>query len=349
MSTPETLQLTTPSDTEIVMTRSFTAPRDQVFAALTEPDLLKRWIGARGWELIECDSDLRVGGSWRQVSRGPQGERMVMFGEFVEIVPPERLVTTEVFEGSEHESLVTTTLHEAEGATTLTMTVRYPSPEVRDAMLRTNMARGAGESFDRLDDVLRWTGVSDRFRRLSGRFSELIAAARDDQWSNPSPCAGWTARDVVRHLVEMCEFNLSLIDRRLPDGAPSVDEDPRVAWSTARQTIQELVDDPAVASATHKPHVHLGEKPWGLAVDMTLSSDLVIHNWDLATALGIDERIDPAEVRAMLDGLAEFPEEAIRSPEVFGDALEPPSGADEQTRLLAFTGRKAWGLGGAQV
>jgi uncharacterized protein YndB with AHSA1/START domain len=149
------LSVTAPSPHTIVMTRGFAAPRRLVFAALTQPELLVRWHGARGWNLVECDVDLRPGGAWRFVSAGPGGETMGMSGEYLEVEPPGLLVHTEAFDGwEEGHAVVTTRLDERDGRTTMTVSVRYPSQRLRDAVLATNMERGAGESYDRLAAAL---------------------------------------------------------------------------------------------------------------------------------------------------------------------------------------------------
>lgn len=337
-----TLQVTTPTDREIVMTRVFNAPRHLVYDAFTKPELLKRWFGPRGWSLVVCEVDLRVGGGFRFVLRGPDGSEMGMRGVYRELVRPERSVHIETFDDYPGESQVTSVLVEAGGKTTFTATVLYASPEVRDAVIRSGMEHGAAESYDRLAELLAASPIAERYRRVSGRFTEVVAAVPDDGWANQSPCAGWNARDVVRHNVEMSAFLLGLIDRTLPADAPSVDRDPLGAWLAARDTVQAGLDDPAVAGQVHQQHVHLGQGPWENAVNMVLANDLVIHTWDLARAVGRDERLDADEVRAFLTFLPQFPEEAIRQPEVFGPALQPPADADEQTRLLAFVGRKAW-------
>jgi uncharacterized protein YndB with AHSA1/START domain len=150
------LAVTTPTDEQIVLTRSFTAPRGLVFAALTTPDLLRRWLGADGWHLVEADVDLRVGGAWRFVSRGPGGERMGHHGVYRVVDPPGRLAYTEEFDDQwvPGEALVDAVLTEGSGVTTLTTTVTYPSREARDVAVRSPMERGLGEGYRRLDAVL---------------------------------------------------------------------------------------------------------------------------------------------------------------------------------------------------
>ena len=151
------LEITTPSEREIAMTRAFDAPRSLVFDAWTRPELLKRWLGVRGgWTFAVCEVDLRVGGAYRFVWRGPKGNEMGMGGVYREIVRPERLVATEKFDDPwyEGEALDTTVFVEKDGKTTASTTVRYASQEVRDAVLRTPMATGVAESYDKLDEVL---------------------------------------------------------------------------------------------------------------------------------------------------------------------------------------------------
>jgi uncharacterized protein YndB with AHSA1/START domain len=151
------LKVTTPTEREIVMTRAFDAPRSLVFDALTKPDLLKRWFfGPEGWSLVVCEVDLKVGGGFRFVLRGPDGADMGMRGVYREIVPPERIVTTELFDEdwTGGETLNTMTLIEQHGRTTLTNTVLYSSREARDNAVRSGMEDGVAASYDRLAELL---------------------------------------------------------------------------------------------------------------------------------------------------------------------------------------------------
>jgi uncharacterized protein YndB with AHSA1/START domain len=153
----ETLKVTTPTDREIVMTRVLNAPRRLVYDAFTKPELLKRWLGVFGeWSLDVCEIDLRVGGSYRYVWRGPDGVTMGMGGVYREIVPETRLVTTEVFDEAwyEGEAVGTLVLTEQDGKTTVTQSVLYQSKEVRDAVLKTPMEQGVAAGYDTLDTVL---------------------------------------------------------------------------------------------------------------------------------------------------------------------------------------------------
>ena len=154
MQNTGTLQVTLPSDREVVLTRVFDAPRELVNDALTKPELLKRWFGPRGWSLVVCEVDLRVGGKWRFVLHGPDGSTMGMYGVYRELVRPERTVHTESFDDYPGESLVTGVLVERDGKTTLTGTVLYESKEIRDAVVGSGMEHGAAESYDKLAELL---------------------------------------------------------------------------------------------------------------------------------------------------------------------------------------------------
>ena len=149
------LKVTTPTDREVVMTRVFDAPRHLVFDVFSKPELLKRWFGPRGWSLSVCDVDLRVGGGFRFVLRGPDGQEMGMRGVYQEIDAPGRSVHLESFDDFPGEpAVVTTVLEEQDGKTTMTVTVLSPSKEVRDAVLASGMEHGAAESYDKLAELL---------------------------------------------------------------------------------------------------------------------------------------------------------------------------------------------------
>ena len=147
---------TTPTDREIVTTRTFDAPRRVVWEAWTSPEHLPHWmLGPPGWTMPVCEVDLRPGGSWHFVWRKADGAEMAMRGVYREVVPPERLVSTESWGGDWPETLNTLLLVEEDGRTTMTLTVLYPSKEARDAALGTGMKEGMSQSFDRLAELLR--------------------------------------------------------------------------------------------------------------------------------------------------------------------------------------------------
>jgi uncharacterized protein YndB with AHSA1/START domain len=141
---------------EIRMTRLFNAPRQLVFEAMTKPEHVKQWWGrlGEGYSVPVCEVDLRPGGAWRFVNRHPKGEA-AFYGEYREITPPSRIVYTEIFEPfPDSVSVVTAEFTEEGGKTRLTVTVRYPSPEVLDMVDASGMAKGAAISYDRLEDLL---------------------------------------------------------------------------------------------------------------------------------------------------------------------------------------------------
>lgn len=151
------LQVTTPSEREIALTRVFDAPRRLVFDALIKPELIRRWLlGPPGWTMVVCEMDAKVGGAYRYVWHNVDGRQMGMGGVIREIVAPERLVATEKFDESWYpgEALDTTVLVEQGGKTTLTITVLYESREARDAVLKTPMAQGMDLGYDRLAKLL---------------------------------------------------------------------------------------------------------------------------------------------------------------------------------------------------
>ena len=152
----DTFQVTTPSDQEIRMTRLFDAPRRLVFEAMTKPEHVKQWWGrlGEGYSVPVCEIDLRPGGAWRFVNRHPKGEA-VFYGVYREIAAPERLVFTEIYEPfPDAESVVTSVFTEENAKTRMTVTVLYPSMEVRDMVIKTGMAKGAAISYDRLEDLV---------------------------------------------------------------------------------------------------------------------------------------------------------------------------------------------------
>ncbi len=151
---PAPLAVSTPNDFEVVVTRTFDAPRKLVFDCHTKPELVRRWLlGPPGWSLPVCEIDLRVGGRFRYVWRSDAGgSEFSMTGTYREIVAPERTIHTEAFEGTDMgEALVTTVFAETGDRTMMTMTISYPSREVRDAAIATGMTEGMEMSYARLE------------------------------------------------------------------------------------------------------------------------------------------------------------------------------------------------------
>ena len=154
----DSLQLVSRGDREIVITRMFDAPARLVYRAFTEPALVRRWMnGPAGYSMPVCDIDFRVGGRYRYVWKSDKdGSEMALVGEFREIVPNQRIVRTETFEGpwSPGETVGTVELAESQGKTTVTTTVVYPTQQARDAMLKSGMKQGLEMSYNRLELLL---------------------------------------------------------------------------------------------------------------------------------------------------------------------------------------------------
>ena len=178
--------------------------------------------------------------------------------------------------------------------------------------------------------------VSERYGRLAETFQTTIAAVPADRWESPSPCQGWTARDVVRHVIDAQGMFLGFVGRELGD-VPSVDDDPLAAWMAASDIVLGNLEDPEVAAAEFNGFA--GPSTFEAGADRFLCFDLVVHGWDLARAAGLVYRM-PAEEIPRIRDVAEALGPALRSPQAFGPEVEAPPGADEQAELLAFLGRE---------
>ncbi|MFP3901611.1 MAG: TIGR03086 family metal-binding protein [Acidimicrobiia bacterium] len=180
--------------------------------------------------------------------------------------------------------------------------------------------------------------ISGRFRRVSGAFTETAQAVPADAWENPSPCEGWVARDVVRHLVTWVPAFLHAgAGVELPAGPP-VDDDPVAAWAALRDALQGLLDDPDVAAGEFD-HERAGRHRLDDAIAQFILGDVLIHTWDLARSAGVDVTLDPDEVRGMLAGVEQIGD-ALEKSGQYGRRVEVAPGADPQTKLLAATGRR---------
>jgi len=152
---PGLTTFTTPSDRESRVTRVVNAPRRLVWEAWTNPEHVPQWmLGPPGWTMPVCEIDLRVGGAWHFVWRQADGTEMAMRGEYREVTPPERLVSTERWGDPFPETVNTVVLTEDAGKTTITVTILYPSQEARDAALKTGMKEGMEITYQRLDEYL---------------------------------------------------------------------------------------------------------------------------------------------------------------------------------------------------
>jgi uncharacterized protein YndB with AHSA1/START domain len=154
-----TATVTLPTDEQILITREFDAPKHLVFKAFSTPELVRRWWHANRGEVTVAEIDLRVGGAWRYVAVTPDGTEVGFHGEYREIVPNERIVSTEVYEdapqsdGPEQGTLNTATFAETDGRTTLTILVEAPSKEIRDAIIESGMEAGMQDALDLLEET----------------------------------------------------------------------------------------------------------------------------------------------------------------------------------------------------
>jgi uncharacterized protein YndB with AHSA1/START domain len=155
MASSRTATLTLPSDRQILITREFDAPKHLVYKAWTTPELVRRWWNANRGEVTVCEIDLRVGGKWRYVMVAHGGMEVGFHGEYLEIVPDERLVSTEVFEGVPDldPSVNTMALTEVDGRTTATILVEHTTPEARDAQIDSGMEAGLQDALTLLEQV----------------------------------------------------------------------------------------------------------------------------------------------------------------------------------------------------
>lgn len=171
---------------------------------------------------------------------------------------------------------------------------------------------------------------------MSTAFAHKIAGMPPEAWTAATPCAGWTVTDLVDHVVSAPSMHFELAGKSLQPGPP-VNEDALGAFHSVREQVQAELDDPARANVEFEGA--FGRSTFADAVDRFVTFDLAVHGWDLARATGQDETIDPAEVARLWETAREFGD-AIRSDGVCGPAVEPPTNADEQERLLAYLGRR---------
>jgi uncharacterized protein (TIGR03086 family) len=179
--------------------------------------------------------------------------------------------------------------------------------------------------------------VLDRYRRVAKGFDAAVSAATPETWEAQSPCEQWTARDVVTHVVTGHRGVIAAVSGRQPEPL-GADEDPREAWGHAMQAIERIAGDPeTLAREIDGP---LGTMPAGRIIGRFVTMDLLVHTWDLARAVGADERLDEEAVRRAYEVVQPM-DAMIRQPNVFGPRLDPPAGADLQTEFLYFLGRRA--------
>ncbi len=177
--------------------------------------------------------------------------------------------------------------------------------------------------------------VGPRFEKLADHFGRILAAVPVDRWDAPSPCDGWTARDIVEHVVTT--------QRDFLTGQPFAPDqiavaDPLEAWPVVRALVSAALADPSTAN--HPYDGYFGPTTFAQTIDDFYSLDLVVHSWDLATAVGLEDlrSIDPSEMVAVRASLAKVGD-MLRQPGLFGPEVRVADSADEQTKFLAYVGR----------
>jgi uncharacterized protein (TIGR03086 family) len=177
--------------------------------------------------------------------------------------------------------------------------------------------------------------VLSRYRRIAEGFTARLASCPPDRWEAASPCTEWTAAQVARHVVDTHRRVLGTLD-----GSEAVprreDADVAAAWAGATADLQDALADEQRASTIVSGM--FGEQPFERLVGRLVCADTLVHTWDFARATGQDERLDPEGVEAAFEFLEPI-DEAMRRPGGMGPKIEPPEGADAQTRLLCFVGR----------
>jgi uncharacterized protein (TIGR03086 family) len=176
---------------------------------------------------------------------------------------------------------------------------------------------------------------AEEHRLRAGVFTDRVVGTTN--WDAPAPVEGWTARDVVRHLVEWFPAFLEAGSGIRLESGPSVDDDPVAAWRVHSDAVQRLLDDPETPGKV-LDNRHIGRVPLDEAVDRFYTSDVFMHTWDLSRATGQDETLDPAKCAELLAGMEPM-EDAMRASGQYGPRVEVPADADVQTRLLGFIGR----------
>lgn len=180
--------------------------------------------------------------------------------------------------------------------------------------------------------------IAERYERITQQFTDRVRSVPEGAWENASPCEGWTARDVVRHLTDWIPGFFGAQGVEFPP-VPSVDDDPVAAWETVQAAIAGALADPELAG---KPvETPFSTQSLAETVDMIVIGDVFTHTWDLARATGQDEALDGEQLQRMVASIGDMPEEVMRAGGMFGPRLDVADDADDQTRYLAYVGRRA--------
>ena len=194
--------------------------------------------------------------------------------------------------------------------------------------------RDPGSAAGMVGTLAAMTETADRYRRVAEGLTARVEAVPSDAWERPAPCDGWVARDILQHVVDTTGFFLGRAGADLGE-LPPVEEDPLGAWVGARDAMLSALDDPAVAASESETPV--GTFTFEQTVGIFGVGDILVHTWDLSRATGQDETLDPDEVHRTYESL--LPNDVQMRGANFGPKVEVPDSADEQTKLIAFTGR----------
>jgi uncharacterized protein (TIGR03086 family) len=178
--------------------------------------------------------------------------------------------------------------------------------------------------------------ISDRYRKVAATFGERVRQVPADKWDAQNPCEGWANRDVVKHLAKWVPAFFAGTWGLTPPAIPSADDDPVAAWDALNNWCQSSLEDAELAAS--KRDAPMGNMSFEDAFDMIALSDVVIHTWDLARGAGLDETLDADEVQRLLGGMSQLPDE-MRG-DFFGPKVELGDDADDQSRMLAYSGRR---------
>ena len=181
------------------------------------------------------------------------------------------------------------------------------------------------------------TEAAERFRTVAAAFTRTVDGVPPGGWDRPAPCAGWLARDVVRHMVEWMPAFLESAGSPPLVVTTDVDADPAGAWAQLRDGLQAMLDDPDVA-ASELAHPQAGTHRFDAGIDMFFTNDVFMHTWDLARATGQPEQLDEGMAADMLSGMEPM-DDMLRGSGHYGPKVDPPPDADATTRLMAFVGR----------
>lgn len=178
---------------------------------------------------------------------------------------------------------------------------------------------------------------ADKYRRAVGGFDKIVSQVSD--WSASSPCEKWQARDVIGHVIGGTQMISTVETGQEPnyDPASAAGDDPAKSWAAARDQVLGVLTDENLSKTVQSP---LGEMPLDNLIGMILVNDVLIHTWDLAKAAGTDVTLDPDLCEQAYNGLQPM-DAMVRSESIFGPKIDPPEGADIQTKLLCFVGRQA--------